>query len=100
MVTSHRGKWVFWVEILPVLIIRASRELPDSLAIKTLSLSREPNSVHVNIGYENEQERLPKASSSTTPVGLDIGVASRITLSNGRHVKRQSTDSERGAALQ
>ena len=100
MVTSRRGKWVVRIKGLPVMVIKPIRELPDSSAIRTLTISRKPIGVYVSIGYAIERESLPQPTPSTTAVGLDMGVAARITLSDGRSVGRRSTDGERVAHLQ
>ena len=101
MVTNRCGKWVVRVKGLPVLVIRPNRELPDSSTIRTLSISRKATGVYVSIGYEIERETLDQPPAPMAAhVGLDMGVTARITLSDGRHVERRSTDSNRVADLQ
>ena len=100
MVTNRRGKWVIRIRGLPVLVIRPSRELPDSSAIRTLTISRKPTGVYVSIGYALARDDLDQSPPSSSSAGLDMGVSARITLSDGRFVERRSADGKRVAALQ
>ena len=97
MVTNKRGKWVMKVKGLPILVIKPRRDLPDSTKLKTLSITRKPTGVYVSLGYEVEKEALPKTDRI---VGLDMGVLSRIALSDGSFVKCRRAESDRVAAIQ
>lgn len=97
MVTNKRGKWVVKVKGLPILVIKPRRELPDSTHLKTLTITRKPNGVYVSLGYEVEREALPKTRRS---VGLDMGVRSRVALSDGSFVERSSVSMDKVATLQ
>ena len=97
MVTNKRGKWVMKVKGLPILVIKPRRELPDSTKLKTLSITRKPTGVYVSLGYEVEKEALPKTDRI---VGLDMGVLSRIALSDGSFVKCRRAESDGVAAIQ
>ena len=97
MITSKRGKWVVKVKGLPILVIKPRRDLPDSTKLKTLSITRKPTGVYVSLGYEVEKEALPKTDRI---VGLDMGVLSRIALSDGSFVKCRRAESDRVAAIQ
>ena len=89
MITSKRGKWVVKVKGLPILVIKPRRDLPDSTKLKTLSITRKPTGVYVSLGYEVEKEALPKTDRI---VGLDMGVLSRIALSDGSFVDRRQVE--------
>ena len=97
MVTNKRGKWVVKVKGLPILIIKPQRELPDSTHLKTLTITRKPTGVYVGLGYEVEKEALPKRGQA---VGLDMGVRSRIALSDDSFVERRRMDTDKMAILQ
>ena len=97
MVTNKRGKWVMKVKGLPILVIKPRRDLPDSTKLKTLSITRKPTGVYVSLGYEVEKEALPKTDRI---VGLDMGVLSRIALSDGSFVECRRAESDRVAAIQ
>ena len=89
MITSKRGKWVVKVKGLPTLDIKPRRDLADSTKLKTLSITRKPTGVYVSLGYEVEKEALPKTDRI---VGLDMGVLSRIALSDGSFVDRRQVE--------
>ena len=97
MVTKKRGKWVVKVKGLPSLILKPRLDLPDSNSLKTLTITRKPTGVYVSIGYELEKEALPKTSRA---VGLDMGVHSRIALSDGTFIERRRADMDKRAVLQ
>ena len=77
------------VKGLPILVIKPRRDLPDSTKLKTLSITRKPTDVYVSLGYEVEKEALPKTDRI---VGLDMGVLSRIALSDGSFVDRRQVE--------
>ena len=97
MVTDKRGKWVVKVKGLPILVIKPRRELPDSIHLKTLTITRKPTGVYVSLGYEVEKEALPKTGRS---VGLDMGIRSRIALSDGSFIERRRMDTDKATILQ
>jgi len=97
MVTNRRGKWVVKVKGLPILVIKPRRELPDPRSLKTLTITRKPTGVYVSLGYEVEREALPKVGRS---VGLDMGVRSRIALSDGSFADRRQVGNDKMATLQ
>ena len=97
MVTDKRGKWVVKVKGLPIFVIKPRRELPDSIHLKTLTITRKPTGVYVSLGYEVEKEALPKTGRS---VGLDMGIRSRIALSDGSFIERRRMDTDKATILQ
>ena len=97
MVTNRRGKWVVKVKGLPILVIKPRRELPDPRSLKTLTITRKPTGVYVSLGYEVEREAFPKAGRY---VGLDMGVRSRIALSDGSFADRRQPENDEVTALQ
>ena len=82
---------------LPILVIKPRRELPDPRSLKTLSITRKPTGVYVSLGYEVEKEALTKVGRS---VGLDMGVRSRIALSDGSFADRRQAANDKVATLQ
>ncbi len=97
MITNRRGKWVVKARGLPILVLRPKLELPDPKALRTLTITRRPNGVYGSLGYAVEKEVLPATGRA---LGLDMGVASRITLSDGTFVGRRETERGRVAELQ
>ena len=84
MVTNRRGRWIVRVSGLPNPVIWPRRDLPESSAIKTLRISRRPTAVYVSVGVRG---RGAETQAIARPGGLDRGVVSRITLSDGRRVE-------------
>ena len=97
MVTDKRGKWVVKVKGLPILVIKPQRELPDPTHLKTLTITRKPTGVYVSLGYEVEKEAFPKTGQA---VGLDMGVRSRVALSDGSFAERRQMNTDKAATLQ
>lgn len=98
MVASRRGKLVVCVRGLPVLRMHPSRALPDSASLKAFTITSKPTGVWVNMTYAVEREELGEARRST--VGIDLGVSSRIALSDGGFVERRPIDEARQTQLQ
>lgn len=98
MVKKRHGKLVVRVRGLPILRIRPSRELPDSRHLKALTITRKPTGVWVNMTYAVEREELGETRYSA--VGMDLGVSSRIALSDGGFVERRPADDARKIELQ
>ena len=95
MVTNMRGKWVVKARGLPILFLRPKHGLPDPKMLKTLTITRKPSGVYVSLGFEVEKETLLTTGRS---VGLDMGVSSRIALSDGTFDGRRETG--RGCAAE
>ena len=90
MVTNKRGKWVVKVKGLPILVIKPRRDLPDSTKLKTLSITRKPTGVYVSLGYEGGERGFTE--DGPKPSALDMGVLSRIALSDGSFVDRRQVE--------
>ena len=98
MVTKRCGKLAVCVKGLPVLRIRPGRELPDRRRLRVLTITRKPTGVWVNMTYAVEREELGEARHSA--VGIDLGVSSRIALSDGGFVERRPADDANKIELQ
>ena len=98
MVKRQNGKFVVCIKGLPILRIRPTRDLPDSANLKALAITRKSTGVWVNLTYAVEREELEDAQDSV--VGLDMGVSSRIALSDGGFVERRPTDDVEQKRLQ
>ncbi len=87
MVANKRDKWAVKVKGLPILLMRPKRSLPSSSRLKAVTITRKPMGVYVGLTYE-----LPApdpAPRSGLTVGADMGVLSRITLSDGVSIERR-----------
>ena len=98
MVASRCGKLAVCVKGLPILRIRPTRDLPDSANLKALTITRKPTGVWVNLTYAVEPKEL--RSERAHSVGIDMGVSSRIALSDGGFVERRPTDDARQTDIQ
>ena len=86
MVRKQGGGYVVRIKGLPILKLRKSMELPSSENLKGLKITRRGRRLWVNLTYRVEKEALPLNSSS---VGIDMGVADRLSLSTGEHIERR-----------
>ncbi len=76
---------------LPVVRLRTKRSLPPAANLKTIRVTFRGRRPSVCLTYAVELEPLPKSSSG---VGLDMGVLSRITTSEGEKIERRRPDRE------
>ena len=65
---------------LPVIEIPSKRELPPSVDLKTLRITRSGRRVTVSLGYAVEREA---SSNNSACVGIDFGISDRMVLSTG-----------------
>ena len=86
MVRKQDRGYVVRIKGLPTLKLRKSMELPSSENLKGLMISRRGRRLWVNLTYRVEKEALPLNSSS---VGIDMGVADRLSISTGERIERR-----------
>ena len=92
MVRKQGRGYVVRIKGLPILKLRKSMELPSSEKLKGLMISRRGRRLWVNLTYRVEKEALPLSSSS---VGIDMGVADRLSLSTGERIERRRKPNEK-----
>ena len=83
------GKLVVRIKGLPPLECRVRRELPPVEDIRTIRLTRRGRRVIASLTFAVEKR---PSSPSEEAVGLDMGVSSRVTTSDGEHVERKRED--------
>ncbi len=86
MVRKRGERYVIRVKGLPVLRLRKGVELGPSENLKALSITRRGRRLFVNLTYVEERQPL---HSSSTAVGIDLGVSDRIALSTGERIGRR-----------
>ena len=86
------GRLLVRIKGLPVLECRVRRELPPVEDIKTIRLTRRGRRIIASLTFAVEKR--PVAPSEEV-VGLDMGVSSRVTTSDGEHVERKREDRRR-----
>ena len=92
MVKKQGRGYVVRIKGLPTLKLRKSMELPSSENLKGLKITRRGRRLWVNLTYRVEKEALPLNSSS---VGIDMGVADRLSLSTGERIERRRKPNEK-----
>ncbi len=80
---------------LPIVRFRSHRALPEGKPV-SLRINLTPIGIRVDLVFEQESEPLEHSSSA---VGIDAGVAQRLTFSDGTHVKRRSVSRKRERRL-
>ncbi len=90
MVRRPDRDWRLHVKGLPPLQLRTSRELPEGTELKTLRVVRKPLRTEVHLGFAFPPVA-PKEAIAR-PVGIDAGVANRLTLSDGGEVAKREVD--------
>ena len=80
---------------LPTVKLRTKRPLPEGTP-KNLQITRRPTGIVVSLTFEVETQPLPASDSA---VGIDMGVARRMTLSNGGTISRRVVDRSREKRL-
>ena len=98
MVRRHGRHWRLHVKGLAPLQLRSSRALPEGAELKTLRVVRKPLRTEVYLGFAFP----PVAPKEVIvrPVGIDAGVAKRLTLSDGGEVAKREVDRGRLRRLQ
>ncbi len=89
MVKPDRCGYAVRIKGLPVIRIRTRRELPPSEDLKSIRITFKGRRVSVSLVYAVEVDPLP---FSATKVGLDMGVLSRVTTSEGEKIERRRVD--------
>ena len=82
---------------IPNLKLKSNIELPDSGQLKAIKIVKKPKRVEVHLGYELPNVDLREALN---PVGIDLGVKNRMTLSTGETVEKRQADTSRTKRLQ
>ena len=89
MVRPARHGYVIRIKGLPAVRIRTGIELPHSEDLKAIRITFRGRRVRVSLIYREEVSPLPKHSAR---VGLDLGVLSRMTTSDGERIERREID--------
>ena len=97
MVKPDGRGYAIRIKGLPVIRIRTRRELPPSEDLKSIRITFKGRRVSVNLVYAVDLEPLPH---NPARVGLDMGVLSRITTSEGEKIERRRVDRDEIARKQ
>jgi len=91
-------KLVLKIKGLPRVEVRTEQELPPTALLKAIRITRKPLRIEVALSYE-----LPTPEAKpvvNNPVGIDMGISKRLTLSNGETVEKREVDRRRLIQLQ
>ncbi len=91
MVRPDRHGYVIRIKGLPAVKLRTDIELPPSEDLKAIRITFRGRRVRVSLIYKEKASPMPQSSAR---VGLDLGVLSRITTSDGERIERRQIDRE------
>ncbi len=96
---KHEGnKVVLRIKGLPRIEVRTQRELPPNALLKAIRITRKPLRTEVALSYKLADVETTR--EITNPVGIDMGISKRLTLSDGRTVKKREIDRKKLIRLQ
>ena len=97
MLKKQGNKLVLKIKGLPRIEVKPSRELPPNGMLKAIRITRKPLRTEVALSYELPT---PETKPVTNPVGIDLGISRRLTLSNGETVEKREIDRKKLIRLQ
>lgn len=97
MLKREGSKLVLKIKGLPRIEVKPSRELPPSNLLKAIRITRKSLRTEVALSYELPT---PEAKPVNNPVGIDMGISKRLTLSNGETVEKREIDRKKLIRLQ
>ena len=97
MLKRQGDKLVLKVKGLPRIVVKPSRELPPNALLKAIRITRKPLRTEVALSYELPT---PETKPVSSPIGIDMGISKRLTLSNGETVEKREIDRKRLIRLQ
>lgn len=98
MLKREGNKVVLKIKGLPRIEVKSSRELPPSGLLKAIRITRKPLRTEVALSYELADAQ--PVEKIKNPVGIDMGISKRFTLSDGETVKKREIDRSRIIRLQ
>ncbi len=97
MLRREGQKLVLRIKGLPRIEVKTERELPPNTLLKAIRITRKPLRTEVALSYELPT---PEAKPVSNPVGIDMGISKRFTLSNGETMEKRKMDRRRLIQLQ
>ena len=95
----ERNAGVVRIKGLPALRYKSARVPADSQP-KEIKVTRKPNGVYLSMTFETDDPPPASERKPASPVGLDVGVAKRLTLHTGEKVTARERDDRRKRRLQ
>ena len=97
MLKREGRKLVLKIKGLPRIEVKTERELPPNALLKAIRITRKPLRTEVALSYELPT---PEVKPASNPVGIDMGVSKRLTLSNGETAEKRKIDRKKIIRLQ
>ena len=97
MLKREGNKIVLKIKGLPRVVVKPSRELPPNAMLKAIRITRKPLRTEVALSYELPT---PETKPVSNPVGIDMGISKRLTLSDGGTVEKREIDRKKLIRLQ
>lgn len=97
MLKREGDKTVLKVKGLPRIVVNSSRELPPNNLLKAIRITRKALRTEVALSYDL---LTPEIKPVSNPVGIDMGISKRLTLSNGETVEKRVIDHKKIIRLQ
>ena len=97
MLKREGDKAVLKIKGLPRIVVNSSRELPPNNLLKAIRITRKPLRTEVALSYELPT---PEIKPVSNPVGIDMGISKRFTLSTGETVEKRKIDRKKLIRLQ
>lgn len=97
MLKREGDKTVLKIKGLPRIVVNSSRELPPNNLLKAIRITRKPLRTEVALSYELPT---PEIKPVSNPVGIDMGISKRLTLSTGETVEKRKIDRKKLIRLQ
>ncbi len=98
MLRREGNKVILKIKGLPRIEVKPSQELPPNGLLKAIRITRKPLRTEVALSYELAD--VQPVEEITNPVGIDMGISKRLTLSNGETVRKREIDRSRIIRLQ
>ena len=98
MLRREGNKVILKIKGLPRIEVKPSRELPPNGLLKAIRITRKPLRTEVALSYELAD--MQPVEEITNPVGIDMGISKRLTLSDGETVRKREIDRSRITRLQ
>ncbi len=97
MLKREGDKTVLKVKGLPRIVVNSSRELPPNNLLKAIRITRKALRTEVALSYDLPT---PEIKPVSNPIGIDMGISKRLTLSNGETVEKRVIDHKKIIRLQ
>ena len=97
MLKREGQKLILKVKGLPRIEVKTERELPSNAFLRAIRITRKPLRTEVALSYEFPT---PEGKPVSNPVGIDMGISKRLTMSDGKTVEKREIDRKRLIRLQ